>query len=126
MGETQIQEDAYYILSKLELCNICQFEDFVDLFKKYFFKLDLPNNQYWLEQFFHKLSNLWDELAIKDYPECLKKFNKTDTLSFRINYVLRIIQEKCAEIKAKKQIKKSQISYNKSGQKCCYKIFKEN
>ena len=126
MRETQIQEDVYYILSKLELCNICQFEDFVDIFKKYYFKLDPPNNQYWLEQFFHKLPNPWDELAIMGYPEWLKKINKTDTFGFRINYVLRIIQEKCIEIKAKKQMKKNQITNSKSGKKCCDKILKEN
>ena len=37
VGELSIQEDANFMLSKLELCNICYFEDYVKAFRKYYF-----------------------------------------------------------------------------------------
>ena len=88
-GEPRIQEDACYILSKLELCNICQFEEFVEIYKKYYFKLKHPENIHWLDQFFRKLPNPWDEMSLKTYPGWLKIINKEDDLGFRINWVLR-------------------------------------
>ena len=48
-----------------------------------------------------------------------------DNLGFRINYVLRLIADRCLEAKAKKQIK-NQISNSPYGQKYCDKILKEN
>ena len=60
VGELSIQEDAYFMLSKLELCNICYFEDYVKAFRKFFFLVNPPKNEYWLEQFFIKLPSPWD------------------------------------------------------------------
>ena len=120
-----LQEDANYILSKLELCNICLFEEYVSVFKKYFYLLDPTATTTWLDQFFHKLPNPWDELAIKGYPDFLQKIGKTDNLGFRINYVLRLIASHCLDVKAKKQVK-NQITNSKYGQRCCDRILKEN
>ena len=127
-GEPRLQEDACYILSKLELCNICQFEEFVELYKKYYFKLKHSETKHWMDQFFHKLPNPWDEIALKSYPGWLKTIGKDETddnLGFRINWVLRKISDHCIEIKAKKQVK-NQITNSKAGYKCCDKILKEN
>ena len=44
-GDTNLQADANYILTKLELCNICLFEDYVQTFKKYYYLIDPPANQ---------------------------------------------------------------------------------
>jgi hypothetical protein len=37
IGEPTLQDDANFMLSKLELCNICQFEEYVKVFRKYYF-----------------------------------------------------------------------------------------
>ena len=47
VGELSIQEYAYFMLSKLELCNICYFEDYVKVFRKYYFLVNPPKNEYW-------------------------------------------------------------------------------
>ena len=46
--ESSIQEDADFMLSKLKLCNICYFEDYVKVFRKYYFLVNPPKNEYWL------------------------------------------------------------------------------
>ena len=51
------------MLSKLELCNICQFKEYVKIFRKYYFLGNPPKNEYWLEQFFNKLQSPWDEMC---------------------------------------------------------------
>jgi hypothetical protein len=56
---------CYFMLSKLELCNICYFEDYVKVFRKYYFLVNPPKNEYWLEQFFIKLPSPWDEMSRK-------------------------------------------------------------
>ena len=64
VDETTIP-DATYMLSKLELCNICYFEDFYKLYGKAYYNLPYDQTHYWLQQFFHKLPSPSDELAIK-------------------------------------------------------------
>lgn len=123
--EKIIHEDAEYILSKIELCNICQFEEYSQLYKKYYFKIKPESSLHWLNQFFHKLPNPWDELAIKGYPDFITRINKHDNLGFRINFVLRLITDRCVEVRAKKQVK-NQISNNPRGRKCCDKLLREN
>jgi len=123
--DTNLQEDANFVLSKLELCNICRFEEYVTTFKKYFYLLDPTTTSTWLDQFFNKLPSPWDELAIKGYPDFLTKNRKSDNLGFRINFVLRLIADRCLEVKAKKQVK-NQISNTAYGRQCCDKILKEN
>ena len=102
VGDTNLQEDANFVLSKLELCNICRFEEYVTTFKKYFYLLDPTTTSTWLDQFFNKLPSPWDELAIKGYPDFLTKNRKSDNLDFRINFVLRLIADRSLEVKAKK------------------------
>ena len=61
----------------------------------------------------------------KNYPEFLKKVDKSDNLGQRINFVLRQIINQCLLVKAKKQVKNN-ISNSRYGQKCCDKILKES
>ena len=104
VGDTNLQAAANYILTKLELYIIFLFEDYVQTFKKYYYLIDPPANQPSLDQFFHKLHNPWDELCIKTYPHFIKKMGKEeyDNLGFSVNYVLRLIADRCLEAKAKK------------------------
>jgi hypothetical protein len=54
IGEQTPQEDANFLLSKLDLCNICYFEEYVKTVTKYFLLVNPPKNEYSLEQFFNK------------------------------------------------------------------------
>ncbi|XP_059627132.1 uncharacterized protein LOC132269926 [Cornus florida] len=122
--EQLLTDDATCALSKIELCDICRFPDYVKLFTKYFRRLPPNAIEHWLPQFFHKLPNPWDELAAKGYPDFLVRIQKPDNIGFRTNFVYRLINEKCLKTKAKKQVK-NQISNTAEGQRCCDKILQE-
>jgi hypothetical protein len=70
-------------------------------FEIFFFLVNPPKNEYWLEQFFIKLPSPWDEMSRNSYPEFLNKLEKPDYLGYRINYVLRLITEQCLLVKVK-------------------------
>ncbi len=56
-----IDSDTYYkdvkqSLTKMKLCSICDYIDFVKLYHKYFWMLKYGDMLHWHEQYFHKLS----------------------------------------------------------------------
>lgn len=94
---------ALEALTKLWLCNMCQFENFIYEYRCYFYKLPRGTQEVMKNTFFAKLSNKWDKMANKAYKLLLENNQIVDSLGGRIEIVRQLVRTRCLNAKLDKE-----------------------
>ena len=113
-----LAEQARTALTKLQLCDMCYFEEFVCEFKDRFYELTLSDQEYAKTMFFDKLPGAWGEVAKKALQQrLLSDTSASDTLGTRIEAVRYVVRLYCME----KQLSRDLKRFPEMDKSCCSK-----
>ncbi|XP_031273923.1 uncharacterized protein LOC116132410 [Pistacia vera] len=105
---------ALEALTKLRLCDICLFENFVCEYRRYFYQLPGGTQEVMKNTFFAKLPPGWDKAANEAFKLLLEKNQVVDSLGGRIEAVRQLVRTRCVNAKLNKEAKR--LEFNES---CC-------
>lgn len=113
-GEGEIkkeQEEAKHNLDSMQLCDLCELDQFSCTFEKYMYKLKTSEHPRYVEMFINKLPIIGDKVK----TDFLKQRN--DVTKFSLGLAIKLAKEQigfiCQEAKIAKKIRKL-------NSKCCY------
>ncbi|XP_050207628.1 uncharacterized protein LOC126657048 [Mercurialis annua] len=96
--ESLEKEQSLMALMKLQICDMCYFDNFACEFQKYYYNLDLAAQNYMSELFFAKLPDPWPEVAKTAFQLLLNEDKVVDGLGGRIQAVRYAMRKACTEL----------------------------
>ncbi|WCJ29624.1 Capsid protein [Euphorbia peplus] len=116
--ESLEKEQSLMALMKLQICDMCYFDNFACEFQRYYYNLDMASQNYMSEMFFAKLPEPWPEVAKTAFNLLLNEEKVVDGLGGRIEAVRYAMRKACTELQVRQDAKR--LPYlNKS---CCSQI----
>ncbi|XP_050207606.1 uncharacterized protein LOC126657031 [Mercurialis annua] len=96
--ESLEKEQSLMALMKLQICDMCYFDNFACEFQKYYYNLDLAAQNYMSELFFAKLPDPWPEVAKTAFQLLLNEDKVVNGLGGRIQAVRYAMRKACTEL----------------------------
>lgn len=119
-NQREVEREAVWHLTHLQICDLCMLEEFNCEYRKYFFRLKKEDQEFWLKQYFEKLPTSQLHNHETEYQTWLARQGthpaglENDTIGKRMRYIRLSLAAACEQREKQKQTRGFAICCNNS------------